>query len=303
MRILATSREPLMVPGEQVHPVMPLSVPAEDDPDECLAENEAVQLFVQRARARTARFELTPETSALTASICRAVGGVPLAIELAARRTATMTLPEIVRRLDDPLTLLDGSGRAAPARHQSLRASLDWSHDLLSEPEQRLLRRLAVFGNGFTLETAAALCGDRQLPSVDVAPWLERLVAQSPVLTEEHAGVTRFRLTPMVRLYGLARLEQADELTPLQERYRALVCGRARACATLAARAARGGRRGARGVVPWRVPGAVGGHARAAPDGAIRRAGGAGGAPAPPQPSIRARARRGDPGCQPPQQS
>jgi predicted ATPase/DNA-binding CsgD family transcriptional regulator len=221
VRILATSREPLMVPGEQVHPVMPLSVPAEGDPFERLAENEAVQLFVERARARTARFELTPETAAQTASICRAVDGVPLAIELAATRTATMTLTEIARRLDDPLTLLDGSGRAAPARHQSLRASLDWSHDLLPEPEQRLLRRLAIFGDAFTLDTAVALCSDRHLPSAGVGRWLERLVAQSLVLTEEHAAATRFRLTPTVRQYGLARLEQAGELAPLQERYRA----------------------------------------------------------------------------------
>ncbi|MBV9355331.1 MAG: hypothetical protein JO023_07365 [Chloroflexi bacterium] len=221
VRILATSREPLMVPGEQVHPVMPLSLPGADDPFERLAENEAVRLFVERARARTAHFELTPETAARTAGICRAVDGVPLAIELAAARTATMTLGEIARRLDDPLALLDGSGRAAPARQRSLRASLDWSHDLLSEPEQRLLRRLAIFGDPFTLENAAAVCSDRQLPSADVARWLERLVVQSLLLTEEHAGATRFRLTSLVRQYGLARLEQAGELAPLQERYRA----------------------------------------------------------------------------------
>jgi predicted ATPase/DNA-binding CsgD family transcriptional regulator len=221
VRILATSREPLAVVGEHVHPVTPLMLPTEDDSFERLAKNEAVQLFVERARARTARFALTPETAALTAAICRAVDGVPLAIELAAARTATMTLSEIARRLDDPLALLDGSGRAAPPRHQSLRASLDWSHDLLSEPEQRLLRRLAVFGDGFSLDTATAVCSDRHLPAADVARWLDRLVAQSLVLIEEHAGATRFRLTQTVRLYGLGRLEQTDELAPLQERYRA----------------------------------------------------------------------------------
>jgi predicted ATPase/DNA-binding CsgD family transcriptional regulator len=221
VRILATSREPLAVIGEQVHPVLPLSVPAADDPADRQAETEAVQLFVERARARTARLELTPEAAALTARICRAVDGVPLSIELAAARTATMTLAEIARRLEDPLALLDGSGRAAPARQQSLRASLDWSHDLLSESERRLLRRLAIFGDGFTLDAAEAVCGDRDLLPADVARLLDRLVAQSLVLTEEHAGATRFRLTDPMRQYGIERLEQAGELASLQERHRA----------------------------------------------------------------------------------
>src|SRR5262249_39317992 len=134
-------------------------------------------------------------------------------------------LAEIVRRLEDPLALLDGRGRAAPARQQSLRASLDWSHDLLSESERRLLRRLAIFGGGFTLDAAEAGCGDRDLPPADLARLIGRLVAQSLVLTEEHVGETRFSLTDPMRQYGVERLEQAGELASLQARHRAWCLG------------------------------------------------------------------------------
>jgi predicted ATPase/DNA-binding CsgD family transcriptional regulator len=220
VRLLATSREPLGVPGEMVYPVAPLVLPEPDEPFDRQTESEAVQLFVERARAREPRFRLTPDAGELAVRICRSLEGIPLAIELAAARTTTMTLAEIARRLDDPLGLLTGGGRAAPVRQQTLRASLDWSHALLRDPEQRLLRRLAIFGDGFTLEAAEAVCTADDLPVAEVAVLLDRLVAQSLVHATEHDATTRFHLFEAVRQYGLERLGQAGEAACVRERHR-----------------------------------------------------------------------------------
>src|SRR5262249_47365259 len=143
VRVLATSREPLGVPGEVVLPIAPLPVPRVDEPMSDLAQNDAVSLFVERARARVSSFELTPETSEIVARICRSLDGIPLAIELAAARVATMTVADIASRLDDPMELLTSCDRTDARRHQTLRASLDWSYALLKDNERRLLRCLS----------------------------------------------------------------------------------------------------------------------------------------------------------------
>ena len=210
--VLATSREPLGVPGEVVYPVPPLSIEA-DDP-----QNEAVQLFFERARARDPWLPSTPEAQALAVQICAALNGVPLAIELAAACTGSMTLAEIATRLDDALGLLSLGSRAAPSRHRSARASIEWSHELLDEPERRLLRRLALFETEFTLEVAEAACAFDGLAARDIVYLLDRLVTQSLVYASRGGTTTRFCLWLPVRKYALEQLTLADECSSVRTR-------------------------------------------------------------------------------------
>jgi predicted ATPase len=182
LRILATSRQPLGLTGETTWPVPPLSLPDADAEEmgrpnartpECLLQSEAVRLFVERATAVTPAFALTERNVAAVAQLCRRLDGIPLAIELAAARLRALTVEQIAARLDDRFRLLTVGGRTAPPRQQTLRAAMDWSHDLLSEPERILLRRLAVFAGGFTLEAVEAVCADPVVSS------------QSPVVSED----------------------------------------------------------------------------------------------------------------------
>jgi non-specific serine/threonine protein kinase len=212
VRVLATSREPLGVPGEVVYPVPPLSIDAAD------VQNEAVQLFYERALARDPSLPSTPAAQALAVNICAAVNGVPLAIELAAACTSSMTLSEIAIRLDDVLGLLRLGSRAAPARHRSVRASIDWSYALLEEPERRLLRRLALFEADFTLEAASAVCAFDGLEAGEIVYVLDRLVAQSLVYAATEGATTSLCLWLPVRKYALEQLTLADELACVQTR-------------------------------------------------------------------------------------
>src|SRR6266436_10326743 len=157
-RVIATSREPLRAPGECIYRVLPLGVPAEgaEDPDEVLRHG-AARLFVARARDADPHFSLDSRGAAAMAAICRRLDGMPLAIELAAARTASLGLEGLASRLDDRFRLLTGGRRTALPRQQTLRATLDWSYELLSEPERVVLRRLAVFPGGFTLEAASTV--------------------------------------------------------------------------------------------------------------------------------------------------
>jgi DNA-binding winged helix-turn-helix (wHTH) protein len=151
VRVLATSREPLRIEGESLYRVPPLAVPAEDTEDaERLLRHGAVRLFVARARAADPHFSPGGRNAAVVAGICRRLDGIPLAIELAASRGGVLGIREIAARLDDRFNLLMGGHRTALPRHQTLRATLDWSHDLLPEPEQVVLRRLAIFAGAFT---------------------------------------------------------------------------------------------------------------------------------------------------------
>jgi predicted ATPase len=211
LRVLATSREPLGVPGEVVYPVPPLRVRPTGGASGRVP-TEAVQLFFDRARARDPRPGLTPEAEALAAKICGLCDGVPLAIELAAACTGSMSLAEIAERLEDTLGLLVFGARAAPPRHHSMRASIEWSHRLLQRPEQLLLRRLSVFEADFTLADAEWVCAFDALQAIEIGYLLERLVAQSLVCASREGATTRFSLWRGVRQYGLEQLAQANEL-------------------------------------------------------------------------------------------
>jgi predicted ATPase len=164
--VIVTSREPLRAEGEWVYHVPPLAVPAADAEDaDNLLRYGAVRLFVERARAAEPHFAPDRRPMALIAAICRRLDGIPLAIELAAARAAALGIEQLAARLDDRFQLLTGGRRTALPRHQTLRATLDWSFGLLSERERIVLRRLAVFAGGFTLAAAAAVAADQTAPN------------------------------------------------------------------------------------------------------------------------------------------
>jgi len=223
VRILCTSREPLGIPGERVWRIPPLALPAAGRrPDiAALSKTEAVRLFVERARAVAPEFELTPATAATVARICVRLDGIPLAIELAAARVRVLSVAQIAERLDDRFRLLAGASRTALPHQQTLRAAMDWSYDLLTEPERALLRRLAVFAGGWTLEAAESICGDDGTAGVGgeaILDLLTRLVDKS--LVEVESGTApRYRMLETVRQYGWEKLAAADELSAVRDRH------------------------------------------------------------------------------------
>jgi predicted ATPase/DNA-binding CsgD family transcriptional regulator len=218
--ILATSREALGVAGEFVYHVPPFPVPSPDGSTAGLPEREAIDLFIDRARGTEPMFDLTPEMTSSVGRICALLDGLPLAIELAAARMTTMRPAEIAHRLGDPLSLLTLGPRSAPARQQTLRAAIDWSYQLLTEPEQTLLRRLALFRGGFTREAATSVCTDPTLRASEIDDLLDRLVAQSLLVYTKQQEHTRFHLLETVRQYCSSRLTAAGEVTFIQERHR-----------------------------------------------------------------------------------
>lgn len=205
--ILATSREVLRIDGEWVFRVPPLDVPAEDsdEPNDVLGRG-AVRLFVARTRMRNQDFVALDKDMAVIASICRRLEGIPLAIEFAAARAAVLGLHEVAARLDDRFDLLTDGRRTALPRHQTLRATLDWSYDLLPASEQHILRRLAVFPGGFTLDAAAAVMANGRAPSV--ADGVGNLVAKSLVTLDHGTAHERWRLLDTVRAYAQEKLAQ-----------------------------------------------------------------------------------------------
>ncbi len=212
-RVMATSREPLRAPGEYVCRVLPLEVPAEGaEGRENLLEAAAVQLFVARAQAVELHFSLDARTAAITGAVCRRLDGIPLAIELAAARTAALGLEELAARLDDRFRLLTGGHRTALPRHQTLRATLDWSYELLPAIERTVLRRLAIFVGGFTLEAASAVATAADLGAPEVVDSVTNLAAKSLVVVEVVGAVTRYRLLETTRAYALEKLTESGEL-------------------------------------------------------------------------------------------
>ena len=212
VRVMATSREPLRAPGEYVYRVLPLEVPAEGaEGREDLLKAAAVQLFVARAQA-VEHFSLDVRTAAITGAVCRRLDGIPLAIELAAARTATLGLEELAAHLDDRFRLLTGGHRTALPRHQTLRATLDWSYELLSAIERTALRRLAIFVGGFTLEAASAVATASDLGAPEVVDNVTNLAAKSLVVVEVAGAVTRYRLLETTRAYALEKLTESGEL-------------------------------------------------------------------------------------------
>jgi predicted ATPase len=247
--ILATSREPLRLTGEVSWSVPSLSVPASDEPPgssppprdpastvEAVLASEAGRLFLERALAVRPAFELSEIAASGVAQICRRLDGIPLAVELAAARVRALTAEQLATRLDDRFLLLTSGSRAGLPRQRTLRALIDWSYDLLSEPERILLRRLAVFAGGWTLEAAEAVAADERpatdgerngqasspvLRPLSVLDLLSQLVEKSLVTVDDRPGEARYRLLEVIRQYGEERLVEAGEADALRRRHSA----------------------------------------------------------------------------------
>ncbi|MGA9489385.1 MAG: LuxR family transcriptional regulator [Mycobacterium sp.] len=207
--VLATSREPIGIGGELTWRVPSLSV-----------DGEAVDLFVDRARRTRPDFRLTEENSSAIAEICRRLDGMPLAIELAAARTRTLSLTQIVDSLNHNFRLLAGGARNAVRRQQTLRASIDWSHAMLTAPERILFRRLAVFMGGFDLDAAHAVGAEADVEHFQLIDLLGLLVDKSLVVAEEIDDTMRYRLLETVRQYGLEKLAESGEAESVRTRHR-----------------------------------------------------------------------------------
>lgn len=217
LRILTTSREALGVPGEIDYPVPPLLLPSPDADLDELRASEAVRLFLARASEAQPRQSGGPAALATAALICRDLDGLPLAIELAAARAKAFSLEEIATRLADRLQFLVSWRRLTPARHRTLRATMDWSYELLSDDERALLDGLSVFAGGFTLGAAAAVCLDGD--DARAADLVEHLVSASLVVAEERRGEMRYRLLETVRQYAAERLESRGETAVVRRRH------------------------------------------------------------------------------------
>lgn len=221
--VLATSRELLGIPGESIFPVPPLSLPplsvSADNPDE-IGNFEAIELFVDRARARLPAFELSAENAEAVAKICRDLDGIPLAIELASARLNVLTAEQIAARLEDQFELLSPAAQVTHSHHETLRAAIDWSHDLLPEPEQVLLRRLSVFAASCSLNTAIDVCAGEGIESEQVLELLSSLVDKSLVVAETlQRGAARYTLLETIRQYAYEKLVDSGERSKLHDRH------------------------------------------------------------------------------------
>src|SRR3984893_15023283 len=219
LRILATSREPLDVRGEQALLISPLEVP---DSDEAAARSDAVALFADRAEAMMPGFTLTAANQQPVVQLCRRLDGIPLALELAAVRLRAMSIEQIVARLDDRFLLL-GTIRSSEDRHQTLRAAIGWSHELCMAQEQRLWARLSVFPGGFDLEAAERVCAGEPLTVGALFDTLGRLVERSIVVCEQDGR--RYRMLDTIREYGAEQLAVLGEREELRRQHRAYYLG------------------------------------------------------------------------------
>jgi predicted ATPase/DNA-binding CsgD family transcriptional regulator len=213
VRVIATSREPLSVSGEHVVPVPPLELPPPQatEPLARLRQNEAVMLFTERAAAASGTFELTASNQAAVVDLCRRLDGLPLAIELAAVRTRVLTVEQILDRLADRFGLLTGGSRAALPRHQTLRTTIEWSHDLLTGGERAVLRRSCAFAGRFTLEDVESVCTSEDVPAAEALDVLSSLVDKSLVMKEDAKGVACYRLHETMREFARLKLREASE--------------------------------------------------------------------------------------------
>jgi predicted ATPase/class 3 adenylate cyclase/DNA-binding CsgD family transcriptional regulator len=207
--LLATSREPIRAAGEVTWQVPSLSL-----------AGDAIELFTDRARHARPNFAITDDNAAVVTEICRRLDGIPLAIELAAAWVRTLSLTEILDSLHDRFRLLTGGARTAVRRQQTLRASVDWSHALLSEPERVLFRRLAAFMGGFDLDAAEAVCSGEDLARYQILDQLGLLVDKSLVVAENTSGRTRYRMLETVRQYALEKLGESGEADAVRSRHR-----------------------------------------------------------------------------------
>ena len=212
VHLVATSREPLGIGGEAIYKVAPLSLPGPGESGLLAAESsDAVALFIERAREQGTGLSVDEQTTPLVISICRRLDGLPLAIELAAARLRSLSLRSLAGRLDQRFRLLTGGSRTAPARQQTLEATVDWSYSLLSRAEQLLLRRLPVFAGSFDLDAAEAVCGVGDITALDVTGLLGSLVDKSLVVAERAGPSLRYRLLETIRQFAADRLAEAAE--------------------------------------------------------------------------------------------
>jgi predicted ATPase/class 3 adenylate cyclase/DNA-binding CsgD family transcriptional regulator len=209
LTVLATSREPIGVTGEATWRVPSLSL-----------ADAAVELFADRARHARPDFAVDDDNAAAVGEICQRLDGMPLAIELAAARVRALSVAEILEGLHDRFRLLTGGARTAVRRQQTLRASVDWSHALLTEPERVLFRRLAAFLGGFDLDAAEAVAGDGDVERYQVLDLLTLLVDKSLVVAENSGGRTRYRMLETVRQYALEKLAESGEADAVRSRHR-----------------------------------------------------------------------------------
>jgi predicted ATPase len=223
VRLLASSREPLGVAGEAVFSVPSLSFPDPDHlpPVDQMTDYVAVSLFIDRARLVLPDYQVAAHNAAALARICQRLDGIPLPIEMAAARLNILNADQLAGRLDDAFRVLTGGSRSALPRQQTLRATIDWSYQLLNEQERRLLQRLSVFAGGCTLAAAEAVCADVNLPPADILDRLASLVAKSLVLANRQPGdEPRYRLLETVRQYAREKLNDSGDSAPLHTRHR-----------------------------------------------------------------------------------
>src|SRR6266852_5825108 len=217
--LVATSREPLRVSGEHIYRVPPLGVPAEGNQDiEDVFTHGAVRLFASRAHAAEPRYVADGRVAAATAAICRRLDGIPLAIELAATRIAGFGVAGVAARLDDRFRLLTGGSRTL-ARQQTMRATLDWSYDLLPESERVVLRRLGVFVGPFTMDAASAVAAGVDIPASEVADSVANLVGKSLVSTDVGGAIVYYRLLETTRAYAREKLIGGAEFDHFAQRH------------------------------------------------------------------------------------
>lgn len=214
--VLATSREPLAVPGEKLIRLAGMSVPASDK-DQFPDLYPAIRLFVERAQAVEPSFVLDDGDRAAVASVCRRLDGLPLAIELAAARVRVLSPQDIADRLQDRFALLTGGPRTGDERQRTMRAAIDWSHDLLAEDQRVLFRRLSVFSGGWTLEAAESVCAAPPISSSGLLDGLTDLVDKSLVVRDSSGSGARYRMLESIHAYARERLDAAGELAALQD--------------------------------------------------------------------------------------
>ena len=219
---LTTSRQALVIDGETSRRVPSLAVPPEDGTGQAeqLADYEAVRLFTDRALSVQPGFAIMPQNAAAVAQLCRRLDGIPLALELAAARLRSLSVDQLAARLDQAFRLLSGGSRVALPRQQTLRATLDWSYDLLADQERRLLGRLSVFAGGWTLEAAEAVCVGNGIEPEEALDLLTALVDKSLVTPEEQAnGTRRYRLLETLRQYGREKLQASGDAAGVSGRH------------------------------------------------------------------------------------
>jgi non-specific serine/threonine protein kinase len=219
LRVLATSREALGLGGEAVRPVAALQVPATAAAAGEALVSEAARLFVDRAALAKAGFTASEGSAEAIAAVCRRLEGIPLAIELAAARVKVLTVEQILARLVDRLRLLSGGGRAAPSRQQTLRATLDWSYDLLTGQERTLLRRLSVFSGGWRLEAAEAVGAGGGIEAQEVLDLLSRLADKSLLLVHDQDQAVRYAMLETIGEYARERLGESGEAGEVARRH------------------------------------------------------------------------------------